>query len=57
MCSPARCSQCGKTTWRGCGRHMDAVNRDVPAEQQVPLRGARSKVATRPHPGALNDLC
>jgi hypothetical protein len=25
MCSPARCASCGKTTWRGCGQHVDAV--------------------------------
>ena len=31
MCSPARCANCGKTTWRGCGQHVDAVMRSVPA--------------------------
>ena len=25
MCSPARCPSCGKTTWQGCGRHVDVV--------------------------------
>jgi hypothetical protein len=34
MCSPARCPRCGKTTWSGCGRHVDAVMRNVPSEQQ-----------------------
>jgi hypothetical protein len=30
MCSPARCSRCGKTTWSGCGRHVDTVMGEVP---------------------------
>ena len=30
MCSPARCSNCSKTTWSGCGQHVDQVMRGVP---------------------------
>lgn len=30
MCSPARCRGCGKTTWSGCGRHVDTVMGKVP---------------------------
>ena len=34
MCSPARCARCGKTTWSGCGMHVDAVmSRVAPAQQ------------------------
>jgi len=34
MCSPARCGRCGKTTWSGCGQHVDAVmSRVEPAQQ------------------------
>lgn len=33
MCSPANCKTCGKTTWRGCGQHVDQVKRSVPAGQ------------------------
>lgn len=33
MCRAVRCSQCGKTTWAGCGIHVDAVKRGVPAAQ------------------------
>ncbi|WP_268258622.1 hypothetical protein [Actinomyces urinae] len=25
MCSPIRCAKCGKTTWTGCGQHVDQV--------------------------------
>lgn len=34
MCSPATCRVCGKTTWAGCGRHVDRVMRDVPAARR-----------------------
>ncbi len=30
MCQPATCRKCGKTTWTGCGQHVDAVMRNVP---------------------------
>lgn len=36
MCHPTRCRQCGKTTWAGCGSHVDAVRRMVPASQWCP---------------------
>lgn len=34
MCSPAQCPRCGKATWRGCGRHVDAVMANVPVNDQ-----------------------
>ncbi|GIG53614.1 hypothetical protein [Demequina activiva] len=33
MCSPVTCRQCGKTTWTGCGQHVDAVKAKVPTDQ------------------------
>ncbi|GAA3629425.1 hypothetical protein [Microlunatus ginsengisoli] len=34
MCRPITCKTCGKTTWTGCGQHVDAVMRDVsPADR------------------------
>ncbi|HET7280500.1 MAG TPA: hypothetical protein VFJ22_20690 [Dermatophilaceae bacterium] len=30
MCRPATCKTCGKTTWAGCGQHVDQVMRGVP---------------------------
>jgi hypothetical protein len=33
MCHAKRCGVCGKTTWSGCGRHVDAVKATVPAAQ------------------------
>lgn len=34
MCSPARCARCGKTTWTGCGSHVDAVMARVAPPQR-----------------------
>lgn len=34
MCSRARCSKCGKVTWRGCGAHVEQVLRDVSPEDR-----------------------
>ncbi len=31
MCRAVNCRQCGKTTWAGCGQHVDQVRRGVPA--------------------------
>ncbi|MGP5660425.1 hypothetical protein [Corynebacterium falsenii] len=33
MCRPVTCKQCGKTTWAGCGQHIDAVKATVPTGQ------------------------
>lgn len=33
MCRPVTCQQCGKTTWAGCGMHVDQVKATVPASQ------------------------
>jgi hypothetical protein len=34
MCRAVMCKQCGKTTWAGCGQHVDQVMRGVPRAQQ-----------------------
>jgi hypothetical protein len=36
MCRPATCRTCGKTTWAGCGQHVDQVMRNVPSTQRCP---------------------
>ncbi|RKE64868.1 hypothetical protein DEU36_2100 [Microbacterium sp. AG238] len=30
MCRQVTCRTCGKTTWAGCGQHVDQVMRGVP---------------------------
>ena len=34
MCSAVTCRKCGKTTWAGCGQHVDQVMRNVPKAQR-----------------------
>lgn len=36
MCYPVTCAVCGKTTWAGCGQHIESVRRSVPAVQWCP---------------------
>jgi hypothetical protein len=36
MCSAVTCRTCGKTTWAGCGQHVDQVMRRVPASRRCP---------------------
>ncbi len=33
MCRPTACTVCGKTTWAGCGQHVQQVKAAVPADQ------------------------
>lgn len=33
MCAPVTCRVCGKTTWSGCGQHIEQVKRSVPKGQ------------------------
>ncbi|MFN8068895.1 MAG: hypothetical protein U0R77_08965 [Mycolicibacterium insubricum] len=33
MCYPVTCPKCGKTTWDGCGLHVDEVRAKVPPQQ------------------------
>ncbi|MBC9956405.1 hypothetical protein [Yimella sp. cx-51] len=34
MCRAVTCKKCGKTTWAGCGQHVDQVMRRVPKAEQ-----------------------
>jgi hypothetical protein len=34
MCRPATCKTCGKTTWAGCGQHVDQVMAGVPRAER-----------------------
>jgi hypothetical protein len=36
MCYPTKCADCAKTTWAGCGQHIDMVRVNIPAEQWCP---------------------
>lgn len=34
MCRPVNCKVCAKTTWSGCGMHVDQVMAGVPSAQR-----------------------
>ena len=34
MCRAVKCRTCGKTTWAGCGLHVDQVMARVPQDQR-----------------------
>lgn len=34
MCYPVTCKTCSKTTWGGCGQHVDSAMRTVPASER-----------------------
>jgi hypothetical protein len=36
MCRAVTCRECGKTTWSGCGQHVDHVMAGVPRSQRCP---------------------
>lgn len=36
MCQAVTCRTCGKTTWSGCGQHVDEVMRNVRSADRCP---------------------
>ncbi len=48
MCSPARCSTCGKITWRGCGMHVDSVMSQFPVSERCTCRETHNTAPTTP---------
>ena len=36
MCRPTTCRTCGKTTWAGCGQHVDQVMAGVARADRCP---------------------
>lgn len=53
MCRAVRCRTCGKTTWAGCGRHVDQVMAKVPPEDRCP---GHPEAAREPRRGLLGRL-
>lgn len=45
MCRPAKCKICSKTTWAGCGQHIDQVMADVPRGERCPGHSDSEKLA------------
>lgn len=36
MCSPVPCNACGKTTWEGCGEHIEQALAGVAEADRCP---------------------
>ncbi|KAF9366679.1 hypothetical protein BGX34_010354 [Mortierella sp. NVP85] len=55
MCMATPCHKCGKTTWKGCGMHVEQVMRNIPKDQQCvcPREGSSCIIFNRP--SSLND--
>ena len=34
MCWLVKCGKCSKTTWNGCGKHVDQIMKNVPKMEQ-----------------------
>ena len=47
MCRAVTCRVCGKTTWAGCGSHVEAVRSSVPAGQWCDGHAAEAAAAPR----------
>lgn len=47
MCRAVTCKTCGKTTWAGCGQHVDQVFADVPAAQRCPGHPEKAGASAR----------
>lgn len=45
MCSPATCRVCKKTTWSGCGQHINQVRRSVPANNWCGGKHSAAEIA------------
>lgn len=57
MCRAVTCKQCGKTTWAGCGQHVDQVRSGVPrADWCAGHSGTDSKVGATKKAGFFGRL-
>lgn len=45
MCRAVTCRKCGKSTWAGCGQHVDQVMRGVARADRC--QGHENEVSTR----------
>lgn len=53
MCQRVTCKSCGKPTYAGCGRHIEAVLGDVPVEARCQCRETKQKQAPVSGKGSL----
>ncbi|RBO82427.1 hypothetical protein [Nocardia puris] len=53
MCYAVTCSTCKKTTWGGCGAHVDSVLKSVPASRRCTCEPTPDRTGT---PGILGRI-
>ncbi len=56
MCRPVTCAVCGKTTWAGCGEHVDQVKATVPAGQWCGGEHTPEQIAAAKSRGPLGSI-
>lgn len=60
MCRAVTCRKCGKTTWAGCGNHVDQVMSGVPKSDRCSCgagkTGGAAKASEKPEAGWLGKL-
>lgn len=56
MCQRVTCSSCGKPTYAGCGRHIEAVLGDVPEAERCQCRAKRARQEEPGKKGLLDAL-
>eukprot|EP00808_Paulinella_micropora_P015154 g24721.t1 len=54
MCKKVDCSNCAKSTWAGCGQHVQTALKDVPEADRCP--GWKSGQCTQPKKAMGTDL-
>ena len=45
MCRPTNCKVCGKTTWAGCGQHIQSVRAGVAAREWCGGKHSAAEIA------------
>jgi hypothetical protein len=56
MCRAVTCKTCGKTTWAGCGQHVESVRKTVPASQWCSGHTAAPAEPKQPKPVKLGGF-
>lgn len=58
MCRATSCRVCGKTTWAGCGQHVQEVRRTVPSARWCNGKHSQNEIdqARSARPGLLARL-
>lgn len=56
MCRAVQCNVCGKTTWAGCGQHVDQVMAGVAKGDRCPGTHRTEEVRAAKGPSAFARL-